>query len=512
MSGIVLDRGSQASLWEHMFKKCVVRLGCGNDYHRREDLLAEIEAEVLDGAYSPSAIHGFLSCAKGQGVPRFVPVPAYRDLAVYFGCVRAFDETLADLAVEDTYGGWSLGGKRREFEEQQAKEMFDSAISTPLSQEELDELGLGDILDTSVPVSSYNRWAWVENWSQYWKLLAARFEHAPDDACFACFDIANFYDTIDLPRLERLIRACCSDGGLAIEVLFHYLRNWNRHLNQYAPTTKGIPMDIVGDCSRVLANFYLTPYDRAIREKAVDKSCDYMRFADDMVIACPSHETCRNMVYESALELHRLGLNINVAKVRYLRKSEFERWWGFSILDDLQVPENVERGLTELQARFDDRGFGRRETALKRAITVLGKRPDLSVWRKWVSEQALSSEEFVLSLADNQMKSLLLISEGIPDALNDLSIVVLAAPFTQPKACLLRCLEGFRCHEDVRVKEAARTVYEEIAAIDDPVLKLAIANIPADRRPCTPARASKRGGTQDRKVQRERQESGTEKR
>jgi hypothetical protein len=122
-----------------------------------------------------------------------VPVLSFQDVAVYFACVKAFDEKLASLAVEDTYGGWSLGGKRREFEENQAKASFDSD------------------LDVYVPVSVYNRSAWVENWQQYWKLLAAKFEYTPTGSYFVMFDVANFYDTIDLPRLERELRRHCPD-------------------------------------------------------------------------------------------------------------------------------------------------------------------------------------------------------------------------------------------------------------------------------------------------------------
>ena len=235
-----------------MYKESVIRLVSKEEYRNREKLLAQLEKEVERGCYSPRPIHGFLSTPKANSVARFVPVLSFQDVSVYFACVKTFDEKLASLAVEDTYGGWSLGGKRREFEEKQAKSTFDYD------------------LDVSAPISAYNRWAWVENWQQFWKLLVAKFEYAPAGSYFAMFDIANFYDTIDLPRLERELRRHCPDQGLAIEVLFYLLSIWNKNLNQYARTTKGIPMDIVGDCSRVLANFYLTSFDHIMREKARD--------------------------------------------------------------------------------------------------------------------------------------------------------------------------------------------------------------------------------------------------
>jgi hypothetical protein len=59
----------------------------------------------------------------------------------------------------------------------------------------------------SIPQSCYKRAAWVQNWNQFWKLLAARHQGAEESAWFAMFDFANFYDCVDLRRLETTVRA-----------------------------------------------------------------------------------------------------------------------------------------------------------------------------------------------------------------------------------------------------------------------------------------------------------------
>ena len=97
-----------------MFKQCVIRLGTNAAYKDRKKLLQDIEHEIMSGAYSPRPIHGFLSVPKGNGVARFVPVLTCYDFAVYFACVKAFDELLALTAVEDTFGGWTLAACQRE--------------------------------------------------------------------------------------------------------------------------------------------------------------------------------------------------------------------------------------------------------------------------------------------------------------------------------------------------------------------------------------------------------------
>src|SRR5262249_43267304 len=135
----------------------------------------------------------------------------------------------------------------------------------------------------SMPRSCYNRAAWMRNWQAYWKLLAATYEHASESSWFVMFDIANFYDSIDLYRLETSVRALCGNEAYAINVLLALLSSWNRALCRYARSTKGLPMDLVGDGSRLLANFYLTPFDRAFRDYVESRGGEYMRFADDMV-------------------------------------------------------------------------------------------------------------------------------------------------------------------------------------------------------------------------------------
>jgi len=222
-----------------MATRCAVPVVSKDVYRNRSANLKEILELVNEGAYSPSKLHGFLSTAKQNSVARFVPVFTYADTAVYFNCLQSVDKRLAAAAVPDTFGGWQLGGARRDMERQQALAMFGEDSQ-------------------SIPQSCYNRAAWVQNWNQFWKLVAARHENSEDNAWFAMFDIANFYDSIDLRRLETSVRAVSPGFHFPINVLFHLLRTWNRGHCLYSESTQGLPMDVVGDCSRLLANFYLT--------------------------------------------------------------------------------------------------------------------------------------------------------------------------------------------------------------------------------------------------------------
>jgi hypothetical protein len=66
----------------------------------------------------------------------------------------------------------------------------------------------------------------------------------------------------------------------------------------------------------------------------------FMRYADDIVLLCPDEYSRQNLMFYASEELHRVGLNINVAKVKCLSKENFELWWGFNILN------NFERGFS----------------------------------------------------------------------------------------------------------------------------------------------------------------------
>ena len=437
-----------------MAKTCDVRLMSGVEYSERKELHASAVEEVNQGCYSPRPIHGFLSAAKGNSVARFVPVFTYLDTAIYFACMQHLDKKLAGAAVTNTFGGWRLGTARRELEEQEALAI------------------LGGEGCPSMPPSCYNRAAWMKNWQEYWKILAAKYEHADDSAWLAMFDIANFYDSVDLHRLETNVRSICADEPFAINVLFHLLASWNKAQCKYTPSTKGLPMDLVGDGSRLLANFFLTAFDRPYREYVQSRGGDFMRFADDMVVCASTQQECQRLVFEASARLNDLGLNIAVAKVKYCTKVEFERFWGFVIMDRFENDE-PEEALSALQSFITDDSFGRRLTALKRAITIVDREPRLARWRRWV-HGAVVEADLVSRLSREQLLAFMRLSGDFEASLNEVVSTVIDQPFTLPKAILLRALEGLQRHQTRAVRDIVISATQRVAQLNDPVLNLGV--------------------------------------
>lgn len=462
----------QSALWKHMATRCAVPLVSRQQYSGRKANLKAIIEQVNDGGYSPSKPHGFLSAPKQNAVARFVPVFTHVDTAVYFACMQSVDEKLAAAAVPHTFGAWQLGGARRCVEEKEALEMFGGEDSL------------------SIPMSCYNRGAWVRNWSQFWKLLAAQHEHADENAYFALFDIANFYDSVDLRRLENAVRAESTGVQFAMNVLFHLLRTWNKGICLYSESTKGLPMDIVGDCSRLLANFYLSEFDRNFRDHVLNRGGDYMRFADDMVVKGASEQICKDLVFVASEALHRLGLNINVAKVRYMSKERFNKYWGFVIMDRFESGR-VSEAMTLLKDFISHDEFGRKPTALKRAITLVSKSEDDSMkwWKAWVRDTALH-EAVPLQLSREQLLSFIRLYDDPNTAIQQLSPIFLDQPFTQPKAIFLRAIEDLLAAVNIKnedtnrrgsdgLNEARQQVWSQISALRDPVLDLCLGTFPS---------------------------------
>jgi len=437
-----------------MMSRCAIPLVSRDEYRGRKMILGALIEQVNEGSYSPQPLHGFLSAPKANSVARFIPVFSRSDTAVYFACLQQIDRQLASAAVPDTFGGWQLGGARRNTEESAALEL------------------LGE--DFSIPQSCYNRAAWVQNWNQFWKLLAARHEAADDSAWFAMFDVANFYDSVDLRRLETSVRAASGGAHFAINVLFHLLRNWNKAHCLYTESTKGLPMDVVGDCSRLLANFFLTSFDETFRQQIEDDGGHYMRFADDMVVRARSRSECSEFVYKASEELHRYGLNVNVAKVRYCSKLEFEQYWGFMVMDRFEVG-NVIDGLLLLRTFIGKEGFGRKPTALKRAVTLASRLEgsESEWWKRWVREVALE-EQLLIHLSREQLIAFAQLYDDPCQGLREVMPLFFDQPFTQPKAIFIRALQSFRGRGSADVSALYESSMRAVAELNDPVLNLCV--------------------------------------
>lgn len=234
-------------------------------------------------------------------------------------------------------------------------------------------------------------------------------------------------------------------------------------------------MDLVGYCSRLLVNYFLTSFDKSFRQHVQSQNGDFMRFADDMVVCAKSRLECEHFVFEASSRLHELGLNVNVAKVRYCSKREFQRFWGFVIMDHFESGQTIE-ALSLLRGVVDEDKFGRRITALKRAITIVDKSPELGMWCRWV-QKAATAAELPLQLSREQLLAYMRLSGNFPLALDGIIRSAMGQRFTQPKAILLHVLAILRQDKSAEVRELSEGGIQQIAKLSDPVLNLALKHL-----------------------------------
>lgn len=309
------------SFWNHIKKNSYVSW---LDFPRSKKAhLKKLYDTVIDGTYTPTPPRDYVISNKHNAVARIVPSLTLNDYCVYYFCIARLEDYLAKNRVKGTYGGYRLGGEIR--------------------RQENKEFGELEEIPFSVSPFSYNPLAWITAWREFQK-KARVYSSKEKFTHFLKFDIANFYNAINLTILERKIRLCCpKELSEIIDLLMFFLKYWNKKFLQYAEQTISIPQDEVGDCSRLLANFYLQDYDEYISDLCDKKDCQYLRYADDQIIMSSNKKIAEEILFDASKELFKIGLNINSSKVDRLNRSEWEYYWCFKIFDLLVDKENIKK-------------------------------------------------------------------------------------------------------------------------------------------------------------------------
>lgn len=451
-----MSSSAQKDFWKHLHKECVLEIVNEKQRKGRKDLLLALQEDVRRGRYKPAPLIGKLSSQKSKGVPRFVPVFEPTDYSVYFGCAKIMDRTLAKHAVPNTFGGWTLGGERKRGEEQQMKLIF------------TERLGEGDAIDIGddyFPGSAYTRYQWFKNWQQFWRLLDMRFADGRYPV-IATFDIANFYDSIELPLLDRDLRSACPAHSGAIDVLGEFLRSWDSEHRPYEPKLKGLPQDVVGDCSRVYANFFLTPFDREMERYSAKRGAEYVRWADDAYIGCSSRRVAEDLIYFATEHLNMRGLSISSQKVDYYSTPELNANWHFDILEQGDA-ESFETGLELLDAAWATE-FGRLPTCFKMALSKVVHTEVDPRWRPWIRDKIVERPDLLMMFGEAQFKNLIRVYDNSWDLLTQVIKPVHSSRFTSTKASLLRAITLHKIprHYDV-LTSAEKIMREELAKTED---------------------------------------------
>lgn len=259
----------------------------------RERTVRKVYDAIVSARYAASIPEAEIVMNKGYGVARTMPVFCIEDYIVFYFCIKELEDVLCGNRTENTFGGWTLGGKLRTLENQDME--FDSGFSSARY--------------------SFNPRAWMAAFGEFNSLLFAQVDNGAYSHVLQ-FDLSNFYDCVRLDILERWIREeSDASKGWIIALLFYFLNQWNRKNTGLHPQAVGLPQDALADCSRVLANFYLQRYDRFASKICTRANAVYFRYADDQMILLTSPAQSERLMLLLTRHLDRFGLRVNQKKI-----------------------------------------------------------------------------------------------------------------------------------------------------------------------------------------------------
>jgi RNA-directed DNA polymerase len=133
-------------------------------------------------------------------------------------------------------------------------------------------------------------------------------------------DIMGYFDNIDQAKLMTMIKQRVSDRRI-LKLIWNWLRAGVMEEGNTRKTTTGTPQG--GSISPLLANIYLHHLDQEW-QKNHKRLGEIVRYADDLVILCPTAQAAENALRQLIHLLAELGLQVNPDKthVRCLLKGQ----------------------------------------------------------------------------------------------------------------------------------------------------------------------------------------------
>lgn len=145
-------------------------------------------------------------------------------------------------------------------------------------------------------------------------------------------DLKSYFDTIPKDRLMDIVRTRISDRRVLGLIQAYLNQGILEDMRQWTPEA-GVPQGAV--LSPVLANAYLNPLDHLMSENG----CQMVRYADDFVILCRTHEEAVAALAVVRTWIEENGLTLHPTKTEIVdsRKKSFA-FLGYSFRRSLRFP------------------------------------------------------------------------------------------------------------------------------------------------------------------------------
>jgi len=395
------------------------------DTYKNADSIAHDLSKAIDEhLFLPSTIHGYVGIQKGGGVTRFLPILTAEDMGVYYYlCYRLAPKVLKKQ--KGVFGAWHM--------------------KPPVSEEKEEEAAAFGASCATNPFSSY--W-WLKEWQQFNELISALISDPTIGNYVVTTDVANFYDSIEIPRLISRIRQNAHNDIDTVEALNAFLSSWNRRHVGYMPSTKGIPQEIISDASRVLSHFYLQEFDERIATYCATNGLTFIRWADDFLIFGGSKQKLEAAVHHTSRLLRDLGLNLNASKTKYMSKNELRRYRALDFLGAISKNDHtqVAKELKKIKTSLKHGEEFRLDTVFRAMIGYLtknkGARTPINV--AFIVDTAEEHRDLLHSLNNTQMLRYIQLMSQPLVAFDNLRRDICKAEFGGPKASYLHMMRRYR--------------------------------------------------------------------
>lgn len=393
-------------------------------YKDADGIANELSNAIDEHLFLPSTIHGYIGIQKGGGVTRFLPILTAKDMGVYYYlCYRLAPKILKKQT--GIFGAWHM--------------------KPPVSDEQEEEAAAFGASCASKPFSSY--W-WLKEWQQFNELISALVSDPTIGKYVVTTDVANFYDSIEIPRLISRVRQYAQTDTDTVEALNAFLSSWNRRHIGYMPSTKGIPQEIISDASRVLSHFYLQEFDEKMMDYCALNGLTFIRWADDFLIFGGSKQKLEAAVHHTSRLLRDLGLNLNASKTKYMSKGELSSYRTLGFLECISENDHtkVARELKKVKNKIKRGEEFRLDTVFRAMIGYLSRnkaaRTPTNV--AFIMETGEEHRDLLHSLNNTQMLRYIQLMPQPLVAFDNLRRDICKAEFGGPKASYLHMMRRYR--------------------------------------------------------------------
>lgn len=275
---------------------------------------------------------------KTEGIVRTVKCYPLSDTCIYYYVTKKLQEEIVEKIKENehVYGGFRMTPELRVEE----KDYIDSPIDPSYENE-------------------FSKTQFRKEWSEYQNLAKSMYD--AKYVTYLHFDIAHFYDDINLNLLESTLQNITSGKSDLVNLLFFFLKNSDRLDLGYHESTVGLPQESVGEMSRLLANLYLSLFDSQFRIALNDLFAGidykYFRYADDMWVAFNGPRVkYKDVMQIASLILQRNKLHVNESKTEVLSRDKFANHWQFDlwniVLATKDNPKSCVHLIFQIQNRY----------------------------------------------------------------------------------------------------------------------------------------------------------------